>query len=150
MADNSFRMELQGVKEFQSRIQAAPVEIQKQVQAIITDGAYSISSEAKQRTSQFSGGYTKGILRNLITNTRAESSADGYTATVTSGAEYSAYVEFGTGDHVDVPADLEEFAIQFKGTKKVKGMRAQPFFFNSAKRIWPIIESKIEKLMDSL
>lgn len=47
-----------------------------------------------------------------------------------SNMPYSAYVEFGTGKLVDVPAGLEDYAIQFKG----KGINqvnlpARPFFF---------------------
>ena len=45
-------------------------------------------------------------------------------------ANYAAYVEFGTGNLVDVPSELKQYAMQFKG----KGVRkinlpARPFFF---------------------
>jgi hypothetical protein len=50
---------------------------------------------------------------------------------VTSNAYYSAYHEWGTISHVVVPANLQEFAIQFKGQgiKQTGGIYARPFFF---------------------
>jgi hypothetical protein len=36
---------------------------------------------------------------------------------VVSGADYSAYVEFGTKSKVQIPADLAAYAAQFKGAK---------------------------------
>lgn len=48
---------------------------------------------------------------------------------LTSGAHYSAYVEWGTGAKVRVPADLQAYAIQFKGVKAVAGRFPHPYFF---------------------
>jgi hypothetical protein len=50
---------------------------------------------------------------------------------VVSQMPYSAYVEFGTITHVNVPADLVQYAAKFKGKgiNKSGGMRAHPFFF---------------------
>ena len=43
---------------------------------------------------------------------------------------YAPYVEFGTGDHVSVPKELMDYAIQFKGRgiRKVNN-KARPYFF---------------------
>ena len=45
---------------------------------------------------------------------------------------YAPYIEFGTGASVEIPSELQDEAMQFKGmgVRKVN-MRAQPFFF------WP-------------
>lgn len=44
--------------------------------------------------------------------------------------EYGPYIEFGTGGLVDIPAGLEDIAIQFKGAGiRQVNMNAQPFFF---------------------
>jgi hypothetical protein len=46
--------------------------------------------------------------------------------------DYAPYIEFGTGDAVNIPAGLEEVAAQFKGKKGVKLTRvARPFFFRA-------------------
>jgi HK97 gp10 family phage protein len=121
---SDFQFLVVGDKELQARLDKAADSLKAEVQAKIQYGAQQIAAEAKQRTSQFSGGYTVGFLRNHI---GASPVPDGYQ--VVSAAEYSAYVEFGTGTKVSVPEGLEEFAIQFKGTKAVPGMRAQPYFF---------------------
>ena len=44
---------------------------------------------------------------------------------------YAAYVEWGTVSYVSVPAELQAYAIQFKGQGIIKngGMRPRPFFF---------------------
>lgn len=44
---------------------------------------------------------------------------------------YAPYVEFGTVSFVSVPAELQAYAMQFKGQGIIKngGMRARPFFF---------------------
>ncbi len=51
---------------------------------------------------------------------------------IKSNAFYSPYVEFGTGEKVDVPSELKSFAIQFKGEKKIIGQDAQPFLYPAA------------------
>ena len=54
----------------------------------------------------------------------------GLTGEVVVGAEYGPYVEFGTGAGVIVPAELREYALQFKGAgiRKVN-TRAQPYLY---------------------
>jgi hypothetical protein len=44
---------------------------------------------------------------------------------------YAPYIEFGTGDVVDIPPGLEEYARQFKADprKKLVNLRPRPFFF---------------------
>lgn len=138
-------MDLVGSDELIKRLEKATEAIQIQTQTEITGGAKDIAEEAKLRAP---GDF--GILKGLISFIPAEKSQNGYDAEVVSAADYSAYVEFGTGTKVDVPGDLTEFALQFKGTKAVPGMRAQPFFFPAAKRIFPIIKDRIQKILDKL
>lgn len=138
-------MELSGADDFIKRLEKASEAIQIQTQTEITSGAQDIAAEAKQRAP-----VNFGILKNLISFIPAEKSQNGYQAEVVSAADYSAYVEFGTGTKVEVPGDLTEFALQFKGTKTIPGMRAQPFFFPAAKRIFPIIKDRIQKILDKL
>jgi len=45
-------------------------------------------------------------------------------------ADYGAYVEFGTGKKVQVPTELKEIAIQFKGAGiKQINLQPQPFLY---------------------
>ena len=60
---------------------------------------------------------------------------EGLVQTVGTNVEYSPYVEFGTGTEVDVPAGLEDYAIQFKGAGiKEVNLPARPYLFNNARR----------------
>src|SRR5690606_1808703 len=69
-----------------------------------------------------------GFLKNSIYK-----EAQGLTGEVGARMNYAPYVEFGTGGLVDVPAGLEDYAIQFKGSRKKKlNLTARPFLFNSA------------------
>lgn len=44
---------------------------------------------------------------------------------------YAAFIEFGTGTKVSIPKGFEAMAIRFKGTKRIIGMRAQPYLIPS-------------------
>lgn len=142
---NSLKIELQGADKLEKRLEDATKTIQIEISAKITDGAQAIAAEAKQRAP-----VNFGFLKNFISAIPAEKSASGFRAVVVSSAAYSAYVEFGTGTKVEVPSDLIDFAIQFKGTHEVIGMRAQPFFFPSVKRIIPIIQNDVKKTLDKI
>ena len=64
---------------------------------------------------------------------------------------YAPYVEFGTGRLVDVPAGLEEYAMQFKG----KGVRqvnlpARPYFFPAYVKYRQKIIDDLKKELDAI
>jgi hypothetical protein len=67
---------------------------------------------------------------------------------IVSGANYSAYVEFGTIDHVSVPAGIEDYAMQFKGKGIIKhgGVHPRPFFFPQL----PIAQEAVKKNVQPL
>ncbi len=52
--------------------------------------------------------------------------------TLKANADYAPYVEFGTGEKVNVPNELKNFALQFKGEKKIVGQKDQPYLYPSA------------------
>jgi hypothetical protein len=64
---------------------------------------------------------------------------------------YAAYVEWGTGALVDVPAGLEDYAIQFKG-KGIKqvNLPARPFFFSPFLREKEALKKRIESLINKI
>ena len=73
-----------------------------------------------------------GMLQgNINTEPRRDLAKFGIYA-LKSNADYSPYVEFGTGENVSVPSELKGFAAQFKGSKKIVGQKAQPFLYPSA------------------
>jgi HK97 gp10 family phage protein len=76
----------------------------------------------------------KGTLKQSISAQRS-----GKTLNVIAAAHYAPYVEFGTGDDVDLDDMLrlgipERYARQFKGkTGRKVNLPARPFFFSSAR-----------------
>jgi len=95
-----------GLKELKIRLQKAQDKLFRDVDRELNDGARAIASEAKQRAPG-----DVGTLRQAIDSRKVE--ANKYE--VFSNAEYSPYVEFGTLEKVQVPAELAEYAAQFKG-----------------------------------
>jgi hypothetical protein len=71
----------------------------------------------------------QGILREGIQSVKTGSLA----VSVFSNALYSGYVEFGTKSNVQIPAGLEDVAIQLKGAS-VSSLSAKEAIFNWCKR----------------
>lgn len=75
----------------------------------------------------------------------------GLTGEVTVGAEYGPYVEYGTGSKVNVPTELKDYAIQFKG-KGIRQVntRSQPYlypsFFLNREKFIKDMDRRIDKL----
>lgn len=101
------------------------------------------------------------ILQNAVANAPSRASElknsaktivrfedDSFIVTIQFTAEYAAYVEFGTGDYVDVPSGLEEYAMTFyvngEGTT-----RPQPFLFPAYFKKLPTILTDIENAIKS-
>lgn len=99
-------IQIAGMDGLLQRLRAMPANVTAAIAAEIQDGAQSIAAEAKQRAPG-----DQGILRNEIAAVRI----DATTWQVVSGADYSPFLEFGTGEKVQIPAGLEEYAAQFKG-----------------------------------
>jgi HK97 gp10 family phage protein len=97
---------IQGMAELRKRLQDAATNLPRLVGLELKDGANAIAAEAKQRAPG-----DQGILRNLISVREVSPTV----FEVVSGADYSAFVEFGTGEKVQIPPGLEEYAAQFKG-----------------------------------
>ena len=66
----------------------------------------------------------------------------------TSIAPYAAYVEFGTGGLVEVPAEMKEIAIQFKG-KGIKqvNLPARPYLYPALLRGRKIYLDNLKKIL---
>lgn len=100
----SVNIQIQGLNELKQRLQSLPDKITTRVDAELKYGSQNIAEEAKSNAP----GNT-GNLRRLIGSDQLEP----LSYRVFSGAEYSGFMEFGTGTFVSIPAGLEEFAAQF-------------------------------------
>ena len=127
-----------GFPELMAKLETMGETIQVQAARLILDGAQRIAETAKSLAP-----VDFGILKNLI---YAEPLGD-FGATVHADAEYSAYLEFGTGQKVNVPAGLEEYALQFKGIKEVSGIFPHPFLFPALDLVGPTIVADVEAML---
>ena len=102
----AFLVSLNGMKELQGKLNKLTTALEKDVSNEINATALNIENQAKKLAP-----INLGQLRNSIALTKDSE----LTYTVAANASYSAYVEFGTGPQVNVPADFASYAIQFKG-----------------------------------
>lgn len=70
------------------------------------------------------------------------------TYSVGNNMRYAPYIEFGTGTTVDVPEELSEYAMQFKGNGvKQINIPARPFLWPAAKEVFNKMEKNILKII---
>jgi len=120
MASGVF-IKVDGLKELQKKFKDIPQKVLEEVDGAMAVAALDYESRAVGSVPVDTGRLKGGISYKKIKDLHYE---------VVSPVEYSAYVEWGTRSNVQVPADLESYAIQFKRSDgSGGGMRPQPFFF---------------------
>jgi HK97 gp10 family phage protein len=104
----AFTVNLNGLKDIQDALKNIDVKLKQDVGDEINASALKILTDAKRLAP-----VNFGQLKNQI----ALEPINDLTYAVEAKASYSAYVEFGTGPQVSVPADFTSYAAQFKGQK---------------------------------
>lgn len=134
------KVNLIGFKEFSDRLKAAPAKMSQRVSFEVLDAANQFARLAKRDAPVDEGQLRGGISARQINNLTAE---------VVSAAKHSPYIEWGTIQHVSVPAELQDYAIQFKGKgiRKTGGIIPRPFFFKQIPIIRKQFTERIEKLI---
>ena len=100
------RIDVKGLKELQNKFKEIPRNVAEEV-----DGAMQVAALDFESRAVDAAPVNAGRLKGQISSDRlAEMDWK-----VTSGAEYSAFIEWGTRSRVQVPADLAQYAQQFKG-----------------------------------
>lgn len=107
MATQGFK----GLSQTIAKLQKAGKDIEKKIGAEIEAIAIQIESDAKKLAPKNFGKLAQSISRAKVKN---------LTWKVTVNEIYGAYMEFGTGTKVKVPAEFAEMAKTFQG-KKAKG-----------------------------
>jgi hypothetical protein len=115
--------------------------ITKELSNEINASALKIQSDAKKLVP-----VDMGFLRNSIV---LDGQAGGLTYSVAALMKYAPYVEFGTGGKVSIPVGYEEYAAQFKGNRKVLGMRAQPYLIPSFEMEVPKLFTRLKNLINA-
>jgi len=102
----AFALSLSGIKELEGKLKNLTTAIKVDVGDEINASVIKIENQAK-RLAPVNFGQLRGSI--------AHSKDSELTYSVAANASYSAYVEFGTGPQVNVPADFKSYAQQFKG-----------------------------------
>jgi HK97 gp10 family phage protein len=103
----AFNLNIVGLKELQIKVSNLRKSgLRKEVNHVLEAGAKTFVRNAKRDAP-----VDFGVLRNLITYEKTGQSS----FSIVSGANYSAYIEFGTRSRAVVPADLQTYASQFRG-----------------------------------
>ena len=118
-------IEIKGFDKLIKDIKAIGVEGEKRIAETSEGNAREIEATAKQIAP-----YDFGALRQNIKALEQDKLNWAVYANAFGNAPYSAYQEFGTGGLVEVPDELKDIAIKFKGKgiKKID-MRPQPFLY---------------------
>ena len=94
------------MKELEGKLSKLSTALKVDVSDEINASVIKIENQAK-RLAPVNFGQLRGSI--------AHSKDSELTYSVAANASYSAYVEFGTGPQVNVPADFKSYAQQFKG-----------------------------------
>ena len=127
--------------DFSKTMEKMQADYQKEIEEAILVASRQTSYQAKSFAPVDKGGL-KASIRVLN---------KGMTGEVIVGVKYGPYQEFGTGAKVQVPSELRDYAIQFKGAgiRKVN-MRAQPYlypsFFINRDRFVRDMDNRIDKI----
>lgn len=136
----AFVVRLDGLKDIQDALKGIDVKLREKVGDEINASALNIQNSAKRMAP-----VDLGFLRNNI----ALVPIGDLTFAVEAKAKYSAYVEFGTGGLVNVPAGYEELATIFKGRGiRTINIRPQPYLIPSYEVEKPKLLQRLKKLLD--
>lgn len=117
-------MEIKGLNTVISNIRKFGVEASKDIEAVTEQVARNIEKNAKINAPANFGKLGQSIQAVKVDKDNWKIEAGGVLA------PYAPFVEFGTGGLVEVPNELKEMAIKFKGKgiRKVN-LRARPYLY---------------------
>lgn len=116
---NNFSFEVKGLNRLIKRFDNAPDYLVKELGAELSYSADEVAANAADAAPKDDGYLWKEIHSKKIGPITYE---------IISPVEYSAYVEFGTGEFVEIPKGLEAYARQFYVNGKGR-LHARPFLF---------------------
>jgi len=118
----------------------------EEVKIVVATSTLAIETAAKRNAPVNKEVGLGGGLRAALHSTFAKDGLGGKVSVDT--VDYGPYVEFGTGNLVDVPQGLKEFALQFKGQGiREVNLKPQPFLFPAVEEERPKFLDKIRKIL---
>jgi HK97 gp10 family phage protein len=148
-----------GLKELKEKFKNLQTDAAKDLDAVLEVSAQNIATKAKQNLSGVtynSKDYKKPLeklyaeindINSLKLNINAKPISF-LSYEVVSTIPYAAYVEFGTGGAVNIPAGVKDYAIQFKKPNRLNiSMKANPYLFPAFFEQKPIIIQDIKDIL---
>jgi len=137
----AFGINLTGIKEVENALKTMDKHLRQDVGDEINSSALKIMSDAK-RLAPIDLGFLRGQISIEPVND--------LTYEVEAKAKYSAYIEFGTGGEVRIPAGYEDLARLFKGKGlRTINIRPQPFLIPSYEAEKPKLIDRLKKLLNA-
>lgn len=141
------------VTNLSKRLKEAPHLITQQIQKIINESVLEIESKARARAPLGKTGQLKASIYSTPYNMNAGAKV-GSKGYMGRRSNYSAFVEFGTGNDFQIPMyrnlsmnQLEGYALTFKRSNgNLVNLPHRPFLFNSASEELYKMVSKIKKI----
>lgn len=121
------KIELKGIEKFKRELGKVKSEITRDIERTTSASLLRIQSDAKRKAPVNKKVGAGGRLRGAIHFRQEGTSGE---VAVYDSVHYAPYIEFGTGNMVSVPDELQEIAEQFRG----RGVRqvnlpARPFLY---------------------
>lgn len=118
-------VKITGLNELKASLKNQSPKLEKSIDQVL-----GINTREMERNAKRDAPADQGLLRAEITTKRVKS----LSWVLTSGANYSGYVEFGTKSKVQIPAGLEDVAAQVRAEKFTGTLEAKEAIFNWCKR----------------
>lgn len=123
-----------------SNLRIESTAFQNKIKSLVEVAGRNAEHEAKTNAPVDLGKHRQNIVY--------EPTKRGFGARLTANMPYAAYLEFGTGTSVDIPAGFEELAEKFKG----KGVRQinlppRPHIIPAAIRAYEQLKRDIERIL---
>lgn len=136
-------MEIKGLNTVIANLRKYGKEAERDIEAVTEQSARKIELYAKQNAPTDLGKLGQSIQAKKETPTNWKIEAGGVLA------PYAPFVEFGTGGLVQVPNELKEMAIKFKG-KGIKqvNLRPQPYLYPAFLRGSTEYVDKLKKVLE--
>lgn len=142
----SIEFNKQSLNAFYKYLKDLEGQVADYVRAEIEDSMLSIETDAASDVP-----VDTGALKNSIQSTPIKATKNQIIGGVEVGAEYSPYIEFGTGSRVNVPNELSNFAAQYKGAGiKEVNLPARPFFYPAVWKQRQELPKNIERTLITL
>jgi hypothetical protein len=137
------KVNLIGFKELEAKLKNLPAKIKKEVGAEIQFSGERFAELAKKDVVKDSAQLAASIRPVPVSDLSVE---------VVVQKDYAPYVEWGTIEHVEVPAELTDYAIQFKGLgiRKSGGVYPRPFFFKQIPQVRKETLEHIENILSDI